>query len=382
MVEIVMLLGVFVLATAVAKYRGRKGPVFGAAAVMAYFAGIVIGPILIAILTGNPLQESNQDPVVWRVLIDEYYRTLLICGLGASLLVMVVTLLLPRPVGYSGQRPTSHIPYSLIGVAAGTSGVVVLSWTKGSFLGAMWGFAMIAVAGSCFNLARRKKARSGEVALSTDNRPPVLFLRSFRTDLIPAGSRTLGLSQYLIFHPNYWRAQSGGNVLTLGELLQADVETHIGPFIALGDPNDYLPGPGPAKVYRANENWRDAFAGIAKKSQAIIVVEGRTEGLTWELSYLRSSVPPEKIFFVTHPLGRRTSQYWEDTRNAAREADIELPASDPGPGAVLAFNRTWMTSQIVTGAKTGVEYVSGLRKHLSATGSTVIAVLPDEQIAG
>jgi hypothetical protein len=41
-----------------------------------------------------------------------------------------------------------------------------------------------------------------------------------------------------------------------------------------------------------------------------------------------------------------------------------------------------MTSQIVTGAKTGVEYVSGLRKHLSATGSTVIAVLPDEQIAG
>jgi len=220
MIEIAMLVGVFVLATAVAKYRGRKGPVYGAVAVMAYFVGVFIGPILIAVLTGNSLQESNQDPVVWNVLVDEYYRTLLICGLGASTLVMVIPLLLPRPAAYSGLRPTSNIPYRLIGVALGASGVVVLFWTKGSFLGAMWGFALIAVAGSCLNLARQKKAASGEVALAADTRPPVIFLRSFRTDLTPAGSvnpvsvSTLSSIPIIGGHlpgkcPNSWGASAG-----------------------------------------------------------------------------------------------------------------------------------------------------------------------------
>lgn len=185
--------------------------------------------------------------------------------------------------------------------------------------------------------------------------------------MIPAGLGELGLSQYVIFHPNYWRSSSGGNVLTLGELLQADVERLIGPFIALGDPDDYLPAPGPAKVYRAHDKWRDALAAIVTEGQAIIVVEGITEGLTWELSYLRRSVPPEKVFLITHPFARRTSQIWEETRSIARMAEIELPSLDPGPGAVLAFDQTWMASPIVTGAKTGIEYVSEIKKQLIAS---------------
>lgn len=156
MIEIVLLVGVFVLATAVAKYRGRKGPVYGAVAVMAYFVGVFLGS-LIAALTGNPMQESSQEPVIWNVLMDDYYRTLLICGLGASTLVMVVPLLLPRPTSYSGRRPTSNIPYSLIGIALGASGVAVLAWKRGSLLGASWGFALIWVAGSCLNFARKKR---------------------------------------------------------------------------------------------------------------------------------------------------------------------------------------------------------------------------------
>jgi hypothetical protein len=122
---------------------------------------------------------------------------------------------------------------------------------------------------------------SGETELSNDQRPPVLFLRSFDDDKLA---------------PN------------LGDVLQPDGEALSGPDIALGNPDDYLPAPGAARIYCDHDKWRDEFVALAAKAQIVIVLEGVTEGLAWELSHIRQSIAPEKTFVITRGYVRRSKQ--------------------------------------------------------------------------
>ena len=122
MVEIVILLIIYMIAIRAAKYRGRKGPIYGAIAVMAYCLTI----LLLSFITEDVRQPSIEEFSIILVLVNEYYRKIFICALGASFLVVVVVLLIPRPAAYAGRRPTTGIPYRLIGLILGLGGIGIL----------------------------------------------------------------------------------------------------------------------------------------------------------------------------------------------------------------------------------------------------------------
>ena len=108
---------------------------------------------------------------------------------------------------------------------------------------------------------------------------------------------------------------------TLGEIMQADVETLMGPFTALGNPDDYLPAPGPAKIYRGHDTWRDMLVALATKAQAIIVVEGITEGLTWELGFA-IAVPREVVLVCADERQTRFPSFCFFSKGAVAKSEL------------------------------------------------------------
>ena len=86
-----------------------------------------------------------------------------------------------------------------------------------------------------------------------------------------------------------------------------DPRKRLGPFVGLGDPNDYLPTPGVTRVYQDDANWQDAVLDLVRRAGAVILVEGSTPGFRWEMTQVRRLCRPEKVFVIIPPTEYRVS---------------------------------------------------------------------------
>jgi hypothetical protein len=174
------------------------------------------------------------------------------------------------------------------------TGFIFLVASLGVSLGcAVLAFWLIGkVCRGCSNLARRFLTVSLERVLKLDQRKPILFLRAFADDQVlmrPIGVLTLlGLFDF------------NDSKMTLDQLLLQE-GTLYGPVVALGNPRDKLPPFGVARGYFANENWQEAVANLVRDSSAVVICVDETEGISWELEFLRDRRFLVKTLFLLHP---------------------------------------------------------------------------------
>jgi len=132
-------------------------------------------------------------------------------------------------------------------------------------------------------------------ALEEGQRLPVLYLRAFNQEsqFFIMGTKERYGRWAKSFHAAISKSDQKIG-LTLEEYLGKDLSRSIGPFVALGSPEDYLAPPGALRIYAKDDEWKEKFETLAQKAAAIIVEVSKSDNLRWEFEHLRDEGLQEK----------------------------------------------------------------------------------------
>lgn len=230
-------------------------------------------------------------------------------------------------------------------------------------------------------LGRRLKASvSIERTEQADSRPPVLYLRPFNQEgnafiygrRSRYGGYLTGVQRDLTSLGEY--SFGGANefdpdpivTVRFEEYLRGILTATTGPFVALGNPEDYTPPEGAVRTYASDTDWKDHVERLARKSCCIVAEVASSENLKWEFEYLLQQGLQQKLFVMTRPalvkpvwylrwLWQRSTT-WADFAETLRASGYEVP-DDPGLGAILTFDAAGRGVILKTGAQTPEEYI-------------------------
>ncbi len=120
------------------------------------------------------------------------------------------------------------------------------------------------------------------------NNPPIVLLRSFELDKYP-----------------WW------NNKTFDEELCGNIDVNRCPIVSLSDPDQILPTGGSLKIQSKDDYWKTVVDELLKSCRALVIVEGDSEGLSWEIERIRSIYGrhPDKVFFYI-PSNRYRTLAW------------------------------------------------------------------------
>ena len=118
--------------------------------------------------------------------------------------------------------------------------------------------------------------------LTADSRRPVLYLRSFDDDAVPDTTES---------------AIPLGAVQTI-EMRLARAFWDMGPVISIGRPGERLPELGTSRIYVADDVWQRAVQHFLEQAAAVVILVGRSTGVTWEIQTALATVPREKLLFA------------------------------------------------------------------------------------
>lgn len=217
-----------------------------------------------------------------------------------------------------------------------------------------------------------------------DSRGPVLYLRPFNQErnwfvVAPA-------AQYLDRMANPLAHMNTTGItevpLSLEQYLKPEIEKGIGPMVALGSPEDYLPPDGAARTYVEDFDWKSRFKQLAVEANAIIMEMSTSDNLGWELEWLRSNGLQSKLFILTRPrppaiptfLNRYAYAWLPILRGiphvdwATFSAHLErlgyhFDFDKPGCGTVISFDANGTSVALTTEAETSDEFFRALEQR-------------------
>ena len=128
----------------------------------------------------------------------------------------------------------------------------------------------IAAVRRLLDLGSRFLAVGAQELLDQDQRPPVLYLRSFAAD----------------------------RKISFAERVLAEMLAKLGPVVAIGRPDEIVPRLGAARLYVPEADWQRTVSLLLERSRLVLLVAGRTPGLNWEIQECRRLVPPDKLIVV------------------------------------------------------------------------------------
>ena len=208
--------------------------------------------------------------------------------------------------------------------------------------------------------------------LETDQRAPVLFIRAFEVERRafvmydgPRGIRGRNIQQY-----------------TLEQYLKTQLREQLGEFVALGSPEDYVQPDGAIRKYASDNEWTKDFEELAHIARCILLEVGKSSNLRWELSYLRRTGLHTKLLLLTRPdVAGYAKQWavlrmfwwltgspeirWEQFVGDLKALGYDV-GSDPGPGAIVAFDDSVRGMILMTGATSASDYVKTIREWCAA----------------
>jgi hypothetical protein len=198
-------------------------------------------------------------------------------------------------------------------------------------------------------------------AISTDQRRPLLFLRSFKNDRQvlpqPKASIAYGLLTY------------AERQKSIDEILLEE-GSNFGPVIALGSPGEQVAPYGAAREYYDSTNpaiWREAVSKLATESQAIIVYVDDSEGLWWEVSHIVEKGYLAKSLFLLNPtcsnvhLGGKTIDHLRDLLGLTR---AEIPVAENSSLIGLWISEECKTIAAFASEASRAQYLMALRIFL------------------
>jgi hypothetical protein len=305
-------------------------------------------------------------------------------GIGLSLLIL--KLLPKRRMRISGSH-RSGIPYAGIGYASIIfAGIFVIFCVMNpDYLPETLRCIPVTIlfSGMMFYQARRAKTPTVEEVIANDRRPPVLYLRSFDQESTRFAEVSPEAAARYSEITSYQRTLLSYN-LTLEQFFGREITRTIGPFIALGNPTDYLQPEGAYRTYASDGNWQEYFTDLSDRATGILMQMGNSDNLNWELVSIRNRGLQTKLFVITSPLSEADEDPYSVTRFFTRFTDRIKgikPASwsrfaetleragyraceEPGSGAVVTFDRSNQAVKLVTGARTPTEYVIAITRWL------------------
>ena len=222
----------------------------------------------------------------------------------------------------------------------GITGLAVSGWLQaeadlvGPFA-QLAGVALTLAGVWAFTRGRKLQSVSAEARMLLDQRPPVLYLRSFKEDKAASGT------------PLAW-ALGRVSVLfgTTTEEEQLDeAMNEIGPLVAIGEPGEALPDLGASRLYVSHAEWKDRISDLMSRAQLLVLRAADTEGFWWEVKHAADTVGPERLMFL---LPFNEKQYRRFCERAESLLPCALPPYQGGDNligshlrAVLYFDRDW-----------------------------------------
>ena len=411
----------------VAYRRIRRRGYFPPAAT-AFVLGIALIAFLVTYGTAMILPTPNGDS--WLLLIAICIT--LACSSSAAALAVVVRTLPQRNVRIFGRRRV-RFPFVVLGylvIAVAIAGGVAVSWladnaTVDNYLRLFVVVVVFAGGGIGMILTGRRlhNQLSIEEATRQDVRAPVLFLRPFAAESTPFvqgpnsryGQYASELQQWAItlgtLHDKDGNSPNEDPTVFIPfeRYLAATFRERIGPFIALGNPEDYLPPEGAIRTYAADEGWYEYFERVACQCTCLVMPVSSSANLERELAFLRREGLQRRLFIITSlipaPHARISliirpavlafawilrrlfgssggpqdrvisgSSNWRPFAEDLKQLGYDL-GEDPGLGAVVTFNAQGETTVLISGAQEPLEFVEPIREYLTRTfGSEVVEV--------
>jgi hypothetical protein len=186
--------------------------------------------------------------------------------------------------------------------------------------------ALLVIGGFTFYRGRQLSARRAAPADLTTAGPRVLYLRAFTSD-----PTTVKQSLYPLLTVGLF---SG---LTSDEEQLVEVLRPFGRMVAIGQPGEWLPDPGAARVYRDDNAWQATVDEQMRLARLVIIRIGSGEGLQWELRHARAVVDPSRLLLFCARLSRSKLR-----RAIARAEDaLELRLPPPHGAGFYRFYAAW-----------------------------------------
>jgi hypothetical protein len=242
----------------------------------------------------------------------------------------------------------------------------------------------------CFYFDRLKK-KTIEKELTQDCRPPTLYLRAFNQERLPfvlAPSKEYrSRSIWATSSETYDHAWIS---LTLEQYLKPEIESGIGPLVALGSPEDYLPPEGAVRTYADDLDWMDYFKALADQARAIVMEVNESDNLRWELQWILNNGLQQKLFVLTKPkwprkissferffhnLGERLMRGWNQPLSNSplnwtafstgmQQLGYRFDFDVPGHGAIISFNNFGEAVALTTGAVRPDDFIKSILNWL------------------
>lgn len=224
-------------------------------------------------------------------------------------------------------------------------------------MAAMTILALALGASALIRLDRLKYPSIRSLKALAHNNSPIVLLRSFKIDAYPT---------------------MNGRVFDESICCNLDLEKN--PIISLANPDEILPSGGSLKIQAKDAQWQEAVKEILKNCRAVILVEGLSDGLHWEISKLKEYLNPSQLFVMIPPkeyrelawcynenageglysiirnLNRLMSRIvwgnkkerkriladvWDDFTSRLNQFGIHTPHSYPGDSRLLYFDNEW-----------------------------------------
>jgi hypothetical protein len=155
------------------------------------------------------------------------------------------------------------------------------------------GLGILGLVPLCYRFLQARTRRQQKAIADRDNRPPVLYLRSFADDQLTLRARRTA-------RHHLFEYASPGARERFDEIVAWSLWT-TGPVVAIGEPGSSVSPLGPAKEYYSDDHWRDAVAYYSVLAPVVAAAAGTSSGVEWELQHLMLSGALHRTMILIPP---------------------------------------------------------------------------------
>ncbi len=154
----------------------------------------------------------------------------------------------------------------------------------------------------CQRLFIRRIAPGALRRLKCDSRAPLLYLRTFRNDVLDL-RRSYSVARFFLeFVLRWFPINRRSGFVRLEEIVGA-CTSDLGPLVGIGNPNEWLPELGAARIYTADDEWQARISEWMATARILVVLVGQGEGFQWEINQIHQRGFSPKVWWLFAPSG-------------------------------------------------------------------------------